>query len=74
MSKLNSRKCPVCGNKIELEQIESDPDEGPGMGWESFQVVCDWCGACGPYLTIGSYNDRKKYAIDGWNKLIGAVK
>ena len=33
MSKLNSRKCPVCGNKIELEQIESDPDEGPGMGW-----------------------------------------
>ena len=45
----NNGICPVCGKKVNLIEIESDPEEGPGMGWHSWQVVCNNCGAQGPY-------------------------
>lgn len=71
----NNSICPVCGKRVRLIEIESDPEAGPGPGWQSWQVVCDNCGAQGPYK-IGFIPDeqQKQYAIDGWNKLIGATK
>ena len=70
----NNSICPVCGKKVKLVEIESDPESGPGMGWSSWQVVCDNCGAQGPFEEYGPSNRQKQYAIDGWNKLIGAIK
>ncbi len=72
----NNSICPVCGKRVKLVEIESDPEEGPGMGWYSWQVICDECGAQGPYIKMvfGSSKQKKQYAIDGWNKLIGATK
>ena len=71
----NNSICPVCGKRVRLIEIESDPEEGPGMGWYSWQVTCDECGAQGPYQAyFGSSEQKKQYAIDGWNKLIGATR
>lgn len=70
----NNGICPVCGRKVSLIEIESDPEEGPGMGWRSQQVVCNNCGAQGPYEEYGSSEKQKQYAVDGWNKLIGAAR
>ncbi len=70
----NNRICPVCGKKVQLIEIESSPEEGPGWGWSSYQVVCSNCGAQGPYEKYGQDEKQKQYAIDGWNKLIGAAK
>ena len=67
----NDSICPVCGERVRLVKIESDPEEGPGPGWISYQVVCENCGARGPYDAYGAFNDKKEYAISGWNKLIG---
>lgn len=71
----NNQICPVCNKRVKLVEIESDPEEGPGIGWHSWQVICDECGAQGPYKTgfIPS-EQQKQYAIDGWNKLIGVTK
>jgi len=45
------------------------------MGWHSWQVICSECGAQGPYKDgFGSSEQKKQYAIDGWNKLIGVTK
>ncbi len=71
----NNSICPVCGKKVKLVEIESDPEEGPGMGWHSWQVICDECGAQGPYeIGFKTSEQNKRYAIAGWNKLIGATK
>lgn len=70
----NNQICPVCGKKVQLIQIESDPESGPGWGWMSYRVVCYNCGAQGPYEKYGPIEAQKLYAIDGWNKLIGATK
>lgn len=70
----NNQICPVCGKKVRLIKIESDPEEGPGWGWMSCQVVCYNCGARGPYEKYGPIEAQKLYAINSWNKLIGAIK
>ena len=71
----NNGICPVCSKRVKLVEIESDPEEGPGMGWHSWQVICDECGAQGPYKDgFGSSAQKKQYAIDGWNKLIGVTR
>jgi len=70
----NNGICPVCGKKVKLIEIESDPESGPGWGWMSYRVVCYNCGARGPYEEYGSAEKQKQYAIDSWNKLIGATK
>ena len=70
----NNGICPACGKKVKLIEIESDPEEGPGMGWHSWQVVCNNCGAQGPYEEYGSTEKQKQYAVGGWNKLIGAAR
>ena len=70
----NNKLCPVCGKKVNLVKIESSPEEGPGWGWMSYQIVCDNCGAQGPYEEHGTPESQKLYAIDGWNKLIGVTK
>jgi len=59
---------------VQLIEIESDPESGPGLGWHSWQVVCDNCGAQGPFEEYGQSDRQKQYAIDGWNKLIGVAK
>ena len=69
--KRGSYKCPVCGNILRLVKIKSDPEDGPGMGWTSWQVQCHKCGAEGPYERYSPEHELKKYAIDGWHKLIG---
>ena len=71
----NNQLCPVCSKRVKLVEIESDPESGPGMGWHSWQVICSECGAQGPYKDgFGSSEQKKQYAIDGWNKLIGVTK
>ena len=74
----NNSICPVCGNRVELIRIESSPESGPGWGWASYQVVCENCGAEGPYTTDihgPNYVEKEQeYAINGWNKLIGAAR
>ena len=71
----NDQICPVCGEHVQLIEIESVPDYGPRIGCYSWQVICDECGAQGPYkIGFGSAEQKKQYAIDGWNKLIGVTK
>ncbi len=70
----NNSICPVCGKRVKLVEIESDPEDGPGMGWSSWQVQCHKCGAKGPYDRFNTEYALKKYAIDGWNILIGNTK
>ena len=71
----NDQICLACGEQVQLIEIESDPEFGSGMGWHSWQVVSDKCGAQGPYKNgFGSSEQKKQYAIDGWNKLIGVTR
>ena len=71
----NNQLCPVCSKRVKLVEIKSDPESGPGMGWHSWQVICGECGAQGPYKDgFGSSEQKKQYAIDSWNKLIGVAK
>jgi len=40
--------CSFCGSSVELVPLESNPDDGPGMGSYAQRWVCTNCEAAGP--------------------------
>ena len=41
-------ECQFCHEPMKYRRVESDPEEGPGMGWAGRQLSCLGCGSTGP--------------------------
>ena len=58
------KPCPGCGQvPTEVTKSMSDPNEGPGMGYYYYNVVCPDCGWTSPQFKF----DPNR-AIEFWNK------
>lgn len=58
------KSCPSCGNIPKLIISDSDPEEGPGMGYWWFQVICN----CGWSAKPSKYNSKE--TENSWNTRI----